>query len=96
MSNLWFHHDCMNMKASKSLPLQTLTKTCLQPLVFVIIRSSLCTTLGTKCITQARDNTSFKIGVILTEQKSALNSRMYFVGIMCVNAFDIHFQYHKR
>lgn len=96
MSNLWFHHDSMNMNASKSPPLQTLTKTCLQPpCVSHYSKSSLCY-VATKCITYVRDNTSFKISVIRTKQKSALNNRMYFVDITCVNAFDIHFQYHKR
>lgn len=37
MSDLRFNHDCMNMNASKSPPLQMLTKSCLKSLVLDII-----------------------------------------------------------
>jgi len=41
MPGLWFNHDCMNTNASKSPPLQMLTKSCLQPLVLGNIPSFL-------------------------------------------------------
>jgi len=41
MSDLCFNHDFVNTNASKSPPLEMLTKSCLQPLVLGIIPSVL-------------------------------------------------------